>query len=1581
MINSVERVSYIVDYISSYELKIKTANKNGLFDSAKLFELFALEICKLWFEQDFHNLNDKIMNCPYVDLVSQDEKIFVQVSTAKDIPTKIKTTLEKIRDNKSKKLSTIKSAYFFVLNNESIEKIKNYCDDKRIGDIDFNKKDHLITTQDIINRAMEDIDFQISLYNLLVKENNDLKETSSKLASEIEFSKTVGLNNIESLINNEYEIDRTKIIEEIKGSPNQFISVRGEAGSGKSVICKKVVEECTNLLYARAERFTEETDINDIWHLNVEYALKYLNDKSVIFFIDSLEFIADAPKTKLDLLQNLYELVKKHPNAKIITSCRSSDETAFIKIDSKYSIKSFLVNNLTVTELNKIAEKYPIIKTFIKDSSYIDLIKSPFYINLLVKNVTDYTSITDENKLRDFIWENVICLKTKAAHYKIVFSDIVAEIKRIAFDRAIYFSVGIDSENINSTILHALISEGIVIKNGNTIRLKYDIFEDICFEKEFDKQFDKCKGNYNEFFTNIEKYGRCCYRRYQIWISNKILTKNNRDKFLYNLVFSKNMPKEWVKQTEIGLVKSRFCTPFFEEQADKIINEGIIKEFIDITNLYAFEPQILFPKEVPIIFLSPKGNGRSSLIKIIYDNNLYKGSMVDSRIIIKICSDYAKNENYKYEIANMACTILEYYIEISLNFDEHHYYNIDKEINPLLNPIYQMSEVSKNWIISFWETLIADFLGKSHQKSRLAEKIIEYTLKCTTVNLAKNLPRELCDLAETFWTADLNRNHLFYINRHDSLCYYYGLNEHAESYEHSRDPIMEYRFFPNIIEQNLQIGLDWAINFINKSVSNYAEQKDVDIKEISLMFVLQNNVQKYYANCGMWLAGSQEYSVPRLLGDIVYNLKNKIINIIKCAISLKGDYSSFANNIKNRILKNSNNIMLFSIIEDIGIQFEEELPGFALDLATSMDIIIWDINRYVVLNPTKESQKMEENIFTVIGVPFLKGRYEEKAKMDYKLQDYVTKMQFYNETQEHCYKLLDFLYSIFPNDKANAHENLQIQKMDLRNQKIERIDENTVAITSEITGEAKKIVESNTKQNTSRIKINRILEEFFERTDPNNYELENIIKSIDKFSSEIKYVDTPFVYHEYFVIMLACALNKQELDSVRRSEYCNIWIDGVESIFANNSFRFEHNNLFVLFRQVNSNIDDETKRRIKSLILNVVTYSGDNGIILQLKKVTQEYLKTNTSLGKYVFYTIIMLSKDEMDHQLFNYNYIKGIETNDEIEFISNLTPKLKGIDYRLSQEGKQSYVSKREEIICKYLYDEDNADLSTFSIEECDINTLCNIVNCGLALNEDYYKKILHELIKGMLKTWNLSKDRYSCLELIEMHYSMEVSDFLGKELFENLDHVMDILFSGIDFTKFTDESIEFYQRIFDIILPVYVDAYKDSKRRHQCEKILLELEEKVKKIDCSDNLKKGLYRSLILSISGYEGDWSKVNTEYSFSDIQFLNNMFCKYGKYNFSYFMHTINKMKLNKLLPGILPSVNVTLREFCYNHFRISELDETKYILNNLIVFSFLNFNDEIKQDDEITKAYEGILETLISLNFEEAAVLLDEFRIH
>lgn len=48
---------------------------------------------------------------------------------------------------------------------------------------------------------------------------------------------------------------------------------------------------------------------------------------------------------------------------------------------------------------------------------------------------------------------------------------------------------------------------------------------------------------------------------------------------------------------------------------------------------------------------------------------------------------------------------------------------------------------------------------------------------------------------------------------------------------------------------------------------------------------------------------------------------------------------------------------------------------------------------------------------------------------------------------------------------------------------------------------------------------------------------------------------------------------------------------------------------------------------------------------------------------------------------------------------------------------------------------------------------------------------------------------------------------------------------------------------------------------------------------------------------------------------------------------------------------------------------------------MITKTYLDFSDQVKQDDDLIKAFEKILEMLIGMGYEEAATVLDEFRVH
>lgn len=1590
MLNSNERMGFIIEYMSSYDEKIKMANKNGLFDAAKMFELFAIEVCNVWFGQKFSNLNNETATYPYVDLISENRELLVQVSTVQDVPTKIKTTLEKIRDSKDKKCSDLKNIVFFVLSNNSIDKVREYSGDNQIGSISFTIKDNLITTNDIITKAQNDLNFQKKLYKVLKDEYENFNINIRKFKGALELSNS-GLKNIEGLIKGEYEIDRNEFLEKITKDNERYISIQGGAGSGKSVLCKKYVENEKLVLYARAERFLEESHIDDIWGCCIQDVLECINGKKLIFFIDALEFIADCAETKFELLQYLYDMAAEYQNVYIVTSCRTSDKNAFIKLETNFSIKIYEVGDITEDELALLMKQYPIIHKMYKTNSYVDLLKSPFYINLIVSNSMDIDNIGDENSLREYIWKNIICLEEKSRMYGILSNKVIETVEKIVFERARKFMLGIHKDDIDRDIMHALLSEGVIAQQGDYIRLKYDIFEDICFEHYFDKAFDLCKGKYKTFYDEIENLGRCVYRRYQIWISNKMFIQVNRDKFLYSLTFSDEIPQSWKRQTEIGIVKSRFCDNYFEEQGSEILEQGMLFDFVKNINLFAFEGELLhIRQESPQMKLSPIGNGRPCIIRLLKNEEIYKKNIIGRDDIVKLCLDYAKQEDKVAVIASDACAMMEYYVEYSLQESEQeNYYKIIDEISSCLEALYRMADNSEEWLKKFFNTLINNYINGNRKSMRKSEDIMEWTLKNAYPALVAGLASELCSIADILWLRGKVDAEKFDFYRADRLSkgFEYGLSEKAEHYNYLYRTVYENAFLWNLFRLNFKVGFHWAIQFINRVILEYATNNPEYVIKIKVKISESNAIKEYWGNGNMWLAGIRDHNVPTLIGDVIFCLKEAIISSLEIC---KKDHEftvAFASYVKETIYSKSNNIVLLTIIESIGMHFENELPGYALDLATSIELVHWDTTRYMLYkkNPTKEL--LERQILKTMGIPELKDRYELDKKCDLSIQEYVSHTQIYFDSmvQDKCYGILDYLYSIIKNDAENAQDYLQIQKMDMRGAKATKITDNIIMLEPQISGEAEKIVLRQEEFNKPKQRLNAAIKKCNDNMVSGQIDLPSTLDAIKVILELMKDTDMAFQYENLLILLIASAINHQELENEKREKFCTIWINGIEKLFSNGNFLADIALMPVLLNQLENDVAIGIKNKIKKIVLDCLMYKGQHGVIDEMAKYVKRYLANHETLAQAVFNTIIKLSEDQMEHQKYNANYLKVSKKDKEFIFNPNMQPKLSGIDRYIKDDDGNCYTSREEEIIDRYLLQEESLEIDVFDMSNYDISTICYVANCGLNFTNESFRMVIHEILLCVIDIWKYTKRNYNAHEIFDVYQEHEIIELFQWKMIQTQDDAkmaIDILFEEIDFTKFTTDTIEFYQDIFGNFLCEFFDSYVDSKRRNICKKKILYIEKKVNDID-EEYVRIQLYKSLMLSVTRYcTGDWSKIKTNYSYVDKQFLNKQFTKYGKYHIKELLRTIYQMHMDELLPEILISIRNSFQNAKseVNKFKKS-IREQEAIVQLIILKSFITYSDKIKQDQELIEAYEDILEILINLNYEQAAVILDEFRIH
>lgn len=999
--------------------------------------------------------------------------------------------------------------------------------------------------------------------------------------------------------------------------------------------------------------------------------------------------------------------------------------------------------------------------------------------------------------------------------------------------------------------------------------------------------------------------------------------------------------------------------------------------------MFSFDSKIIYIKDkFPILQLKPVGNGRACLIKTIYNNLIYKEENTYFTKIVKLCSDYTLQNNIKNEVANSTCNILQYYVDLKIDNYSDNYYKIIDDIDMCLIGIYRLSKYSNEWIKKFFEKLSNYLLGNNQKQKRTARDIIDWTLKNSHFNMLKYCSKEFCVLLNNYWLKNCNdsgKQHYGY--RYEmSHEYKYGLSQQIDNYNYQFRKVEDNLFLNNLYYANFNHGFEWTINFINQCIEKYYQNYSNEILKIQIKFQ-DNDIREYYGNSNMWVAGIIEHSVPTLIADIVYCLRSFILKHLEVYKDDKELFKDFSEYIKNNIYSKSNNIILLTIIESIGMTFESELPGYAIDLATSIEIVNWDTSRYTLYldNPTLDSLKQQ--MLLAVGLPKLEERYKLPEKCNMNIQSYVANSQIYfgDKIRLRAYEIIDYLYSKFNNDEKDSMNYLQIQKMDLRNAKVTKKNDNTFMLEAQITGEAEKIVE---KQKEIHEPENELYKEILEYKN-NKGSTDELIKIVDKLLNMCSDENMNITYESLLIASIAAALNKEDLTSEKRNEYCLIWVSGINKIFDNDTFNSEISLFPILLNQLSKNISVDVSNDIKNLMLKIILNEEHNGIIYKYDIHLKQHLFQNKKIAKSIFNTIVQLAYDEMQHQKYNADYLKKTNSEEDFVFVPNMQPKLYGVDKYIENAGHDNYISQKDNIIKKYLYCEEELEINSFEIKNYDISTLCYVSNCGLDYDDENFINIMEGILNCIIEINNKGDHTH---KIINSYNQREIIDHFDREIIKsasNWEKGVDLLFDKINFSEFSHDNVELYEDIFGGFSCEFYDSYVEKNRRTLCEKKIKYIEDKITNIP-ELSIKKYLFKILFFSINRYyHWDIEKCKTSYDYNDKMFLNNQLIKYGKYYPKEAIYTLYQLNIEELLPEILISVESILSETTLdNNKLVKELKgDSEQIINMIIVKAFVYHSDKIKEDKELLEAYEKLLKRLIELNYAKACIILDEFRIH
>lgn len=370
---------------------------------------------------------------------------------------------------------------------------------------------------------------------------------------------------------------------------------------------------------------------------------------------------------------------------------------------------------------------------------------------------------------------------------------------------------------------------------------------------------------------------------------------------------------------------------------------------------------------------------------------------------------------------------------------------------------------------------------------------------------------------------------------------------------------------------------------------------------------------------------------------------------------------------------------------------------------------------------------------------------------------------------------------------------------------------------------------------------------------------------------------------------------------------------------------------------------------------------------------------TNKVLAKSMFNTIVAISEDEMQRYLHNTEQICRNEPS--YKYSPNMQKPPIWIERVCETNNIPLYKNKRKEIAEDFLIKEIQKDYSGWTIDKCEIGTLCYAISCGLDFNDRDFALVFSELFPTMIRCCKI-RDHY---EFLDYSSKREVIHFLGQYLTtqRDIETVLTIMFDSVDFADITNDGIEVYIKIGSYFLPSYFDGYINSDIRRLLESNIFKLEKRILTLP-ERWVKQKLSGMLLLSFPRYSvKDWNEYQTSYSYADKMFLIELWSRYGHDHFIELINIIYQLHITELLPEILIPIHGSIKNLeAGNRKELKQqVNAVKSTLNMIITKAFLGYSDKIKGDAELMTAFEGILVVLVSLRIEEAAVILDEFRIH
>lgn len=761
---------------------------------------------------------------------------------------------------------------------------------------------------------------------------------------------------------NEIILDHNMLdIESFLVSDNQILIVDGEAGSGKSALIKRVIENFSDETAFLAFR-SIDMDVDDkLRFLSLHGVLKidevlgvYKDADFRIVYIDAVEkyFSMENQKTFEEILQIFIKA-----GWKLIFTIRTTYKESFHNtLLNKVNVQQYHVVPIHHNKLLELSDTYGFVLP--EDKKLLELIGAPFYLNLYLSldDLEDETSVILNREIfENKIWEDIIRNNRKRKNNMPTRRENVLLFITMEMLKNENYQYEIQS-NDDHDAFGDLEKAGILNQTNDARKYYYshDVYEELAANHIFTQQYNMNSGA-DKFFAKFRTSLRV-RKLFRGWLTYFVTTDGHKD-IIFKILECEEVDKIWKEEVLLTVITKEHLKDIYyriiSDMADG--NYAMLKRIAFLINIccrVAEHREIYFNRGslMPFRLSKPSGYAWKELFMYIF---AHKESICWDKemasVVIEVLDSWTKHiENKKEENTALAGKIGLFLLEYISNDKDLRYELKDEKIDKLQDILCNSAWMIKDELSDIFQTVLdaskGDDVDACYAKinsnvyrmySELAERAVTDIYHYGQIPFA--MPEMTIRFMETMWISQGQLP----VYRSIDIDSYFGIDSHLSNKYY---PASAYKTpIINLLQNNQDAAIDFLICFCNKAGENYLKSNlNIDYKEcMKIMIYVKGQVIEQTVSDRLWKMYRGTHVGSDLLVSLLMGFETWLLNVVK-----NSDANVVIDFCRDILIK-SENVMLTAVIVSIAEAYPEKMIDIVCDFLKTKEIFHFDSYRFV----------------------------------------------------------------------------------------------------------------------------------------------------------------------------------------------------------------------------------------------------------------------------------------------------------------------------------------------------------------------------------------------------------------------------------------------------------------------------------------------------------------------------------------------------------------------------------------------------------------------------------------------------------